>query len=100
VTDPSRNQNPQSKRQQQQNAVIHFLKARWLVIVLVIAVIVFVAQNRERVSIDILWIHIKSSLWFILAVTAAAGFVIGFALARRRAHAHRTPPETSRPETP
>jgi lipopolysaccharide assembly protein A len=99
VTDPSRNHNPQSRRQQQQNAVIAFLKARWLVIVLVIAVIVFVAQNRSRVSIDILWIHIKSSLWFILAVTAAAGFVIGFTLARRRARARHTPPEASRPES-
>ena len=71
-------------RRSPQDAVVAFVKERWLPIVLVILVIVFVAQNRERASIDIFWIHVNSLLWFALAVTAVVGFVIGMSVARRR----------------
>jgi uncharacterized integral membrane protein len=71
-------------RRSPQDAVVQFVKERWLPIVLIILVIVFVAQNRERASIDIFWVHVNSSLWFALAVTAIVGFVIGMTVARRR----------------
>lgn len=71
-------------RRSLQETVVQFVKDRWLPIVLAILVIVFVAQNRERASIDIFWVHVNSSLWFALAVTAVVGFVIGMTVARRR----------------
>lgn len=76
-------------RRSPQEAVVQFVKERWLPIVLAILVIVFVAQNRERASIDIFWVHVNSSLWFALAVTAVVGFVIGMSVARRRERKRR-----------
>jgi uncharacterized integral membrane protein len=69
------------------DTIVRFVRRRWLVIILVIAVVVFVAQNRKHASIDILWIHIRSPLWFILAVTAVVGLVIGLIIARHRSEA-------------
>jgi putative membrane protein len=60
------------------------IRARWLPILLVILIVVFIAQNHNRVSIDLFWIHVKSPLWLVLLVTTLVGFLIGGLLMRRR----------------
>jgi uncharacterized integral membrane protein len=72
------------------NPVLRFLGAHWIAVVLGIIVIIFVAENRDEVSVDILFVHVRSWLWLILAVTAAIGVVIGLSFARRRAK--KSPP--------
>src|SRR5579871_5447701 len=90
MSDPSNSRAPGTAGSGgQQNPILRFLRERWLAIILGIVVIVFIAQNTTRVSINILWLHIHSPLWFILAVTAVVGIVIGLVIARRRAVARR-----------
>ena len=71
--------------------LVRFVRHRWLAIVLVILVVIFIAQNRQRVSVSFLWLHLKSPLWFILAITAVVGLAIGVSVARRQARAERNP---------
>jgi uncharacterized integral membrane protein len=72
--------------------VVRFARQRWLAIVLVVLIVIFIAQNRQRVSINFLWLHLRSPLWFILAITAIVGLAIGVSVARRQARSKRRQP--------
>jgi uncharacterized integral membrane protein len=93
MVDPSTGREPGPQPHTDENPVVRFVRARWLPIVLVILLVVFVAQNRKHVSIDMFWVHIKSPLWFILALTAIAGVIIGLVTARRRAQSRSRAPK-------
>jgi uncharacterized integral membrane protein len=73
---------PQPRRRG--NAVLQFLGRRWLPIVLIIALGIFVGQNRARVSVDFLFVHQKASLWLVILVAAVAGALVGALVARQR----------------
>jgi len=64
--------------------VTRFALRHWLVIVLVVLAAIFVAQNRDRHPIHVLWVTVESPTWFVLAVIFAVGLVIGLLLRRRR----------------
>lgn len=61
------------------------VRERWLAIVLVIVTISFVAQNRNRVDLDLFWLNMQAPLWLVLVVIALIGAVVGFVVARQRA---------------
>lgn len=60
------------------------LRERWLAIVLAVLTIMVIAQNRNRVDINLFWLHVSMRLWLVLFLIAAIGAVIGFLVARRR----------------
>ncbi len=60
------------------------LRAHWGTLVLLVLVVIFVAENRSQVSIDLLVVHVRAWLWLVLAVTAGLGVLIGLLLGRRR----------------
>lgn len=65
--------------------VATLVRERWLAIVLVIVTISFVAQNRNRVDLDLFWLNMQAPLWLVLVVIALIGAVVGFVVARQRA---------------
>lgn len=64
--------------------VLTLVRERWVAIVLVILTVAFVAQNRNRVDLNLFWIHWRMQLWFVLLVIAAVGAVIGYMVSRQR----------------
>jgi uncharacterized integral membrane protein len=56
----------------------------WLALVLIVVAAIFVAQNRDRVGVHVLWVTMESPMWFILVVIFALGVLIGLLLHRRR----------------
>ena len=57
----------------------------WVVIILIALAAIFVAQNRDRVGVHVLWITVNSPMWFILTIIFFVGLLIGLLLRRRRA---------------
>jgi putative membrane protein len=56
----------------------------WLALILVALAAIFIAQNRERPQVHILWITVESPMWFILTVILVVGILVGLLLRRRR----------------
>lgn len=56
----------------------------WVVLILVGLAAIFVAQNRDRVGIHVLWVTVESPMWFILVIIFVVGLFIGLLLRRRR----------------
>jgi len=56
----------------------------WVALILVVLAAIFIAQNRDRPRVHILWITVESPMWFILTVMFAAGVLVGLLLRRRR----------------
>jgi lipopolysaccharide assembly protein A len=56
----------------------------WAAIILVALAAIFVAQNRDRVGVHVLWVTVNSPMWFILAIIFFVGILIGLLLHRRR----------------
>ncbi|MBM9468351.1 LapA family protein [Nakamurella leprariae] len=61
-----------------------FFKRRWLTIVLIVLAIVFITQNRNRVSVDLFWMTLTTPLWLILTVVFVAGLLAGAVSFKRR----------------
>jgi lipopolysaccharide assembly protein A len=74
---------------QKRNLIARILAAQWLPIILLVLAVVFIAQNRARISINLFWAHLESPLWFILVITIVVGLIIGLLTARRRAQRAR-----------
>jgi putative membrane protein len=64
--------------------VRRFALRYWVAIILVALAAIFVAQNRDRVGVHVLWITVNSSMWFILTIIFFVGLLIGLLLRRRR----------------
>ena len=65
-------------------AIARFLLSRWVPIALAVVAAVFIAQNRDRVSIDLLWLQLSAPLWLILLVAVLVGILIAASGSRRR----------------
>ncbi|TGD90759.1 DUF1049 domain-containing protein [Mycolicibacterium sp. CH28] len=65
-------------------AVRRFALRYWLAITLVVLAAVFIAQNRDRQRVHVLWITVESPMWLLLAAMLVVGVVIGLLLHRRR----------------
>lgn len=55
-----------------------------IAVLVALLVVVFVAQNRDGTSIEILSIDVSAPLWLILTVMVLLGAVIGSLMTRRR----------------
>ena len=64
--------------------VRRFALRYWVAILLVALAAIFVAQNRDRVGVHVLWITVNSPMWFILTIIFFVGLLIGLLLRRRR----------------
>jgi putative membrane protein len=56
----------------------------WVALILVALAAIFIAQNRDRPRVHILWITVESPMWFILTVMLVVGIFVGLLLRRRR----------------
>ncbi|GAA1450651.1 LapA family protein [Nocardiopsis tropica] len=58
----------------------------WVALVLLVVTVLFVAQNRDTAQIQFLVLSLTAPLWAALAVSVAAGVVIGLLVrpSRRR----------------
>ncbi|BBY67802.1 DUF1049 domain-containing protein [Mycolicibacterium helvum] len=65
-------------------AVRRFALRYWLAITLVVLAAIFIAQNRERPRVHILWITVESPMWLLLTAMLVVGIAVGLLLHRRR----------------
>jgi hypothetical protein len=65
-------------------AVRRFALRYWLAITLVVLAAIFIARNRTRQRVHVLWITVESPMWLLLTATLAVGVVVGLLLRRRR----------------
>jgi uncharacterized integral membrane protein len=65
-------------------AVRRFALRYWVAITLVVLAAIFIAQNRARPRVQILWIAVDAPMWLLLTVMLVAGIVVGLLLRRRR----------------
>ncbi len=56
----------------------------WMALILVILAALFVAQNRDRVRVHVLWVTLESPMWSILVIIFVVGLLIGLLLRWRR----------------
>ncbi len=56
----------------------------WVALVLVALAAIFIAQNRDRANIHILWITVAAPIWVIFTSLLAVGILVGLLLRRRR----------------
>ncbi|WP_099021862.1 LapA family protein [Mycolicibacterium palauense] len=64
--------------------VRRFAVRYWVALVLVALAAIFIAQNRDRPRIHILWVTVESPMWFVLTVMLVVGILVGLLLGRRR----------------
>ena len=64
--------------------VRRFALRYWVAIILVALAAIFVAQNRDRVGVHVLWMTVESPMWLILTIIFVVGLLIGLLLHRRR----------------
>jgi uncharacterized integral membrane protein len=64
--------------------VRRFALRYWVALILVTLAAIFVAQNRDRVGVHVLWVTVNSPMWFILTIIFFVGLLIGLLLRRRR----------------
>jgi len=65
-------------------AVRRFALRYWVAITLVVLAGVFIAQNRARQRVHILWITVEYPMWLLLTAMLVVGIVVGLLLHRRR----------------
>jgi lipopolysaccharide assembly protein A len=56
----------------------------WVIIVLAVLTGIFIAQNRDRHPVHLLWVTVESPAWLMLTVIFVAGMVVGVLLRRLR----------------
>ena len=65
-------------------AVRRFALRYWLAIILVVLSAIFIAQNRTRERVHVLWITVEYPMWLLLTAMLVIGIVVGLLLHRRR----------------
>lgn len=63
---------------------LSLLRRHWLPLLLLVAAIVFIAQNRVDSRITLLWVDVVAPLWLVLAILFVVGFVVRLTRGRRR----------------
>jgi uncharacterized integral membrane protein len=70
----------------QRNRLVTFLKDRWLPLVIVVLVCIFIGTNAQKVTVHLFGAHFKARLWLMLLITAGLGFLAGWLFQSRRQH--------------
>lgn len=63
------------------------LAERWLTILILVVALIFILQNRDRVTITFFTTSFASPMWLVLLITLLVGVVAGVVRTRRRATA-------------
>lgn len=61
--------------------------SHWVALILIVAAILFVAQNRITTSIELFWLSVQAPLWLVLTLMFGIGWLSGYLATRRRSHA-------------
>lgn len=61
-----------------------FLAKRWFSLLLTAVAVVFIAQNRDDVTIRFFGMSVTGPMWIVLAALFAAGLVAGLVRGRRK----------------
>ena len=56
----------------------------WAALILLVLAGIFVAQNRDRHPVHVLWVTVESPTWFVLTVIFLVGWLVGALLRWRR----------------
>ena len=64
--------------------VRRFALRYWVALILVALAAIFIAQNRDRANIHILWVTVAAPIWFIFTGLLVVGILVGLLLRRRR----------------
>ena len=64
--------------------VRRFALRYWVALILAGLAAIFIAQNRDRVNIQVLWITVTAPMWLFFAGLLVVGILIGLLLRRRR----------------
>ncbi|MGC4932404.1 lipopolysaccharide assembly protein LapA domain-containing protein [Gordonia sp. DT30] len=67
------------------DVALGLLKRFWLPLILVVAAIIFIAQNTQHVQVRFLVFSIGSWQWLIITVVAVGGLIAGWVLGRNGA---------------
>jgi lipopolysaccharide assembly protein A len=62
----------------------HFRLRHQVALILVVLTAIFVAQNRSRAPVDVLWVRATAPLWLVLTILFGVGLFVGLLLHRRR----------------
>jgi putative membrane protein len=73
-------------RGQRPNRLVAFLKERWLPLLILVLVFIFVGTNGQKVTVHLFGAHFKARMWLLLLITAALGFLAGWLFSNRRRH--------------
>jgi uncharacterized integral membrane protein len=68
------------------NRLATFLKERWLPLLILVLVVIFVATNGQKVTVHLFGAHFKARMWLLLLITAVLGFLAGWLFQNRRQH--------------
>ncbi len=68
---------------EKKGGITGFALRNWLALVLAVAAVAFIAQNRERVPFHVLWLTVTSPMWLLMAALFAGGWLVGMLLKRR-----------------
>jgi putative membrane protein len=64
---------------------VHRFTLRYqIALILVVLTAIFVAQNRSRAPVDVLWVRAGAPLWLVLTILFCDGLFVGLLLHRRR----------------
>ncbi|MET9487713.1 hypothetical protein [Nocardia sp. NPDC006630] len=69
---------------EKQSILARVSPTQWVALALTVLAVIFVAENRTKVSIEFLLLTISSPMWLVLLVLFAVGWVAGLLTARQR----------------
>lgn len=61
-----------------------FAVRHWVALILVVLAAIFIAQNRERPQMHLLWVTVESPMWLLLSAMFVLGILVGLLLRRHR----------------
>ncbi|WP_327144188.1 hypothetical protein [Nocardia sp. NBC_01327] len=69
---------------EKQSILARVSPTQWVALALTVLAVVFVAENRTKVSIEFLLLTISSPMWLVLLVLFVVGWLAGLLTARQR----------------
>ncbi|WP_405133129.1 hypothetical protein [Nocardia sp. NBC_01388] len=69
---------------EKQSVLARVSPTQWVALALTVLAVIFVAENRTKVSIEFLLLTISSPMWLVLLVLFAVGWIAGLLTARQR----------------
>jgi len=70
------------------NAILRYLKRKWFAILLVVLLVIIAIQNgvgNDKATIFLLWGQVSMPTWLLVVLVFVVGGVVGWIFARNRA---------------